>query len=112
MNIKIRRGADPDAAETNFQPADQIQAFHEDGALVEFAVAIGVFENQNAILALPFGRADRIGVGFGDPEPAAIIDGEGDRLFHVRFAGEQRRFETGRQASFLSRHLRAKGRRI
>src|SRR4051794_21586508 len=43
---------DPDAAETNFETADQVQVVHEDGFLVEFAVSIGVFENQDAIVAI------------------------------------------------------------
>ena len=50
--MKIRRRADPHAAEADLQAADQIQPFHEDGALVEFAVAVGVLEDRMRSLAL------------------------------------------------------------
>src|SRR5262249_37659236 len=47
---KIRRLADPDAAEADFEAADEIQPLHEDGALVELAGPLGVLEDQDAVL--------------------------------------------------------------
>src|SRR6266850_5899999 len=44
----------PNSAESNFQTAHQIQSFHEDRAFVELPVSIGIFEDENAILALTF----------------------------------------------------------
>ncbi len=35
-----------------------------------------------------------------------MVDGEGNRLLHVRFTGEERRFEAGRQRHYLRRFLR------
>ena len=49
---QVRGRADPDAAEADFEAADEVQAFHEDGALVELAVAVGVLEDQDAVLGL------------------------------------------------------------
>ena len=47
----MRGRADPDAAEADFQAADQVQAVGEDLARVEPAVAVGVLEDQDAVLA-------------------------------------------------------------
>src|SRR5262245_3671928 len=96
---QVRRGADPDAAKADFQAANEIETVHEHGFLVEAAVAVGVLKDQNAItaLALHFGQqraiewqAARIDIGFGDPQPPAIVDAHGDRLLHVRLAGKER----------------------
>src|SRR5215813_5364132 len=45
---QVRRCADPDAAETNFDAADQIQAFHENRAAIDLPIAIAVIENYDA----------------------------------------------------------------
>src|SRR5215470_10220011 len=45
---QIRSRADPDAAETDLKSADEIEAFDEDGAVIELAVTVGVFKDQNA----------------------------------------------------------------
>ena len=74
MNSKYGRRADPHAAEADFEAADQVQLSMKHFALVELAVAVGVFENQNPVLALSLGHANRIGIGLGDPQPAAIVD--------------------------------------
>src|SRR5215471_5384278 len=93
---QVRGCADPDAAKSNLESAHEVEAFHENGALVEFAVAVGILEHQDSVLALAFGSANRVSVGLSYPKPAAIINRESNRLFNIRFAGEQRRFETGR----------------
>ena len=48
---KMRGRADPDAAEADLQAADQVQLVGEDLARVEPAVAVGVLEDQDAVLA-------------------------------------------------------------
>src|SRR5689334_10746938 len=57
--------------------------------------------SKTRMRSLPCRGADGIGVGLGDPEPAAVIDGESNGLLHIRFAGEERGFEIGRQGHFL-----------
>src|SRR5581483_847437 len=51
---QVRRRPNPDAAEADLQATDEIKPFQEHRALVEFAVAVGVLEDQDAILALAF----------------------------------------------------------
>ena len=60
--------------------------------LSKWPVAFGVLEDHDAvaILAFVFRQQDagirlagRVAVGFGDPEPAAVVEAEGDRL-HAR----------------------------
>ena len=85
---QVRRRADPHAAEADFQAAHQVQPLGEHRALVELAVAVGVFEDQDAVAALALRRADRILVRLGDPQPAAVVDRHRDRLLHVRLGGE------------------------
>ena len=91
---KIRRGADPDAAEADLDAADEVQVLDEDLPVVETSVAVGVLEDQDAILALAFRRAHRIGVRLDDPQPAAVVEREGDRLHDVRLARGERDRET------------------
>src|SRR2546429_1580924 len=82
---QIGRREDKDAAEADFDAGDVVEFVVEDGSLVEMAVVVGVFENQDAVVALglPFG----IVVGLGDPEAAAIVDGVGDWLDYIGFGG-------------------------
>ena len=48
---QVRGRADPDAAEADLEAADQVQLLGEDLARVEPAVAVGVLEDQDAVLA-------------------------------------------------------------
>ena len=91
---QIRRGADPHAAEAEFDSAHEVQPLQKHLGLFEPAVAVGILENQDAVFALTLGRANRIGISLGHPQPAAIVHGHRDRLHHVRLAGQQRDFET------------------
>ncbi len=50
--IEFGRRADPDAAEADLEAADQVQVVGEDLAGIEAAVAVGVFEDQDAIARL------------------------------------------------------------
>lgn len=92
---EVGRSADPDAAEADFESADEIQAFGEDFAGLEFSVAIGVFEDDELIEPLPFRLADGIGVGFRDPDTAAFVESHGDRLMDVGFTDDGFGFEAG-----------------
>ena len=62
------------------------------------ADVLRVLENKDAILAR---RAvlDPVGIrpAFTDPEPATIVEAEGDRLHDIGLAGEERRLEAGGQ---------------
>src|SRR5437660_10304010 len=49
---QVRSSAYPDATEANFKSADEIEAFHENGAAIEFSVTVCIFENEDAVLAL------------------------------------------------------------
>ena len=87
--MKRRFGAAPtnNPAEPVLQPADEIQPLDEHLPAVEPPVAVGVFEDEDAIAALvPLG-AHRIGVCFGDPQAAAIVQREGDRPDDVGLGG-------------------------
>src|SRR5579884_3548060 len=85
---QIRGRPNPHAAEANFQPADQIQSFHENGAFVELAIAVAVLENEDAIFRVLFRSANGITIRLSYPEPTAVVQAESDRLPHVRFASE------------------------
>ena len=95
----MRGRADPDAAEADLDPADQVELVGEDLARVEPAVAVGVLEDQDAVAGLVVGDADRVRIRLGDPEPAAVVDRERDRLDDVGLAGEERDLEARRARS-------------
>ncbi len=76
-------GTDPNAAMTHLQAADQIQVFHEDGALVELPVTISVFQDHNTIQSLAGRALLRVAVGLGDPHPAAVVQRHGHGLVHI-----------------------------
>src|SRR5207302_6349640 len=48
---QVRRSADPHAAKAEFQSADEIQVLEEHRAPIELAVTVGVFEDQDAVVA-------------------------------------------------------------
>ncbi len=48
---EVRRGADEHAAETHFDARDEIELVEKHGALVVLAIAVGVFEDEDAIVA-------------------------------------------------------------
>ena len=102
---EVRCRADPHAAEPDLDAADEVQALHEHGALVELACARRVLEDDDLVaLRLVLLRqyrpllrvAPRIGVRFHNPQPAAVVEAERDRLVNVRLAREQRHREPRR----------------
>ena len=84
---QMRRSADPYAAEAHLDAADEVQTLDEDLTAVEASVAVGVLEDQDAIPALPLGRAHRIGVRLGHPESPAIVEREANGANDVRLGG-------------------------
>ena len=127
---QIRRSANPHAAETDFESADQVDVFQEDGALVELVVAVGVFEHQDAIRAAEdvfelgrgwFGSRSaaplcsaaecRGGLDRSCPRPPTRVrDGRGRRRWAgpVRLGGEDVHFEIRRQRGLGTGFLRGK----
>ena len=110
---QARRTQRPDAAEADLDAGQYLALVPEDGALVEPAVVVGVFENDDAIaqakieVHLAFG----VGVILGHPQPAARVGRHGDRILHVRLGGEDGRVKSGRQPE-VSRHLDRRGKDV
>src|SRR5205085_297058 len=76
---EVGRGDDPYAAEADFETGNVIELVVEDGAFVEMAVAVGIFEYDDAVgfaVWRPFG----IGEIFSDPDAAFVVEGEADGL--------------------------------
>src|SRR5437870_2680246 len=57
---QLRRLPHPDAAEAEFDSGDEVQPFVEDSALVEDSVAIGILEDQDAVLRVLRRQLERI----------------------------------------------------
>ncbi len=68
---QVGRRADPDAAGPQLDAGVVRPLVVEDGAAVEAAVAVGVLEDQDAVLAVRPAQPDRIRRVLDDPEPAA-----------------------------------------
>ena len=130
---QVWRRANPNAAETDLQSADQVEVLQKHSAFVELVVPVGVLEDKYSVCPAKdifelFGSgfaairaagpvvgrripaATWIGVALGDPDPPAIIETEGDRLSHVRFARKDVHLEAGRQRRALRGLLRAEAR--
>jgi len=87
---QLRRGAEPDAAETERDAGKIAALIEEDVPGVEATVAIAVFENDHAVVAgKAVGLPIRVRQTLDHPKAPAIVGGHRDRLNHVRFAGEE-----------------------
>ena len=87
------------AAGQHANPVSRIHIFAlmEDGLLVADAIAVGVFEDQDAIPFLPLAETMPIVHHLANPDSAEMVDVDAGRIEHRRlrvFAGEQRRFES------------------
>ena len=96
------------------QDADgDVQTVGEGGDLARPAVGAEVFEDLHAVARFLAGRAGkRIFDGIRDPEPAAIVEGEVERLVDVRLGGDELDLEAGRQVeqfAFLLRRAMRRG---
>ncbi len=81
--------ADPNAPVANLQPADEIQPLHEDSAFVENAIAVGVFEDDDAVIGILVCSAYGIAIGFRHPDATAVVQAKCDGLVDVRLPGKQ-----------------------
>ena len=109
---QVRGRADPDAAEAHFKSADKIQPLGENGPILGHAVAVRVFQNDDAVFALPLGLANWVGHPLSHPEPSPRVDRHRDRLHDVRLAGEHRRLKARRQRHRGDCLLRLKSRKL
>ena len=57
------------------------------------AVSVVVGEDDDPVLLLARETVTRVGVALGDPDAAAIVEREANRLLDVRFAGKERHLE-------------------
>ncbi len=94
---QVRGAAGPDAAVADLDAGQVVGLVPEDGTLVKGAVAVGILENEDAVLSLAVGRPLGIGEALGHPEPAAVVEGQGNRLADLRLAGEEGDVEAWRR---------------
>ena len=90
--IKIRNRHHPHPAEPHLNAAHVLELIIKNNPLVVPPIAIGVLENDDAIL-LP-SLFVRIIIGFGHPQPATVINAETDRLLDIRFTGKKGHVES------------------
>ncbi len=91
----MRRLRDDDAAVGEDEARRNVEVIGEDRELVGASVAVGVFEDADAIVAgLAAEQLVRIVDGFGDPQPAALVERERDRLDDLGLGREQARART------------------
>src|SRR5688500_2760790 len=102
--IEIRTRTNPHTTETDLNRRAHVELLVEDLLVVELPVAILVFEDNDPVL--PLRLPIRIAVVFDDPQAAAIVDGESDRLEDVGFTGEHLAGESTGQLHQLRRLFR------
>jgi len=78
--VEIGCRADPDATEADLEAADEVQVVGEDRARLVAPVVVAILEDQDGVLPLAILAPHRIAVGFGHPQAALVIKGQGDRL--------------------------------
>src|SRR2546422_4760328 len=85
----------------------------ENSLLVRDAVAVGIFENYNAIAGglknSPFLKGRAVVDALSDPDTATLINVHVSRIADHRLGGEERRFEAVRDGKFLYRFARGFG---
>ena len=102
---QVWRGTHPHAAEAKLDPGEIGSVVVKDCPAIEPAVVIGVFKDQDPVLAPRASQPDRVRIVLDDPEPSFRIDGHGDRLNDVGLGGEQGERETLGQRDPLDRFL-------
>ena len=90
MNSRCGAAPTQTPPKPDFQAADQVQPFGEDLAACRTGRRRRCPRRSGCDPCLCPRDADRIGVGLGDPEPAAIVDRHRDRLHDVGLAGGKR----------------------
>ena len=85
----------------------------ENSLLVRDAIAVGVFENHNAIAGglknSPFLKGRAVVDALSDPDTATLINVHVSRIADHRLGGEERRFEAVRDGKFPYRFARGLG---
>ena len=84
---QVGRRAEPDAAEADGDAAGEGGLVPEHRLLVEGAVALGVLEDEDAVLG--HARAGRVVGTLDNPEATAVIDGVGDGLHDLGLTDDQ-----------------------
>ncbi len=104
---QVGRARDEDAVLPAHHAARQDEPVGEDGAPVDAAVAVGVFEQPDAS-----GRADveRIAGHLDDEDAAVLVDVHGDGALDVGFGGDEFDAEAGLDAQHVERLFRGVGR--
>ena len=99
-----------DAAIGEDEAGGDVQVLREDREPVRPAVAVGVLTDPDAVVAAAV-RAHVVGIvlGLGDPEAAALVPGEEDRLGDVRLGGEQFHAQVRGDLDALPAALRRQG---
>ena len=94
---EVRGLGDDHAAVGEDEAGRDVELVGEDRELVGLAVAVGVFADLDGVVALllVFHDAVRVVAGLGDPEAAAGVPGERDRLHDVRLGGEEHQLQVG-----------------
>jgi hypothetical protein len=72
-----------------------LQVVCKDGARIEVAIAVAIFEDQNSVAQLQVIFFRRLGVGvvLRDPKAPATVPRHGDGILHIRFRGEHGGFK-------------------
>ncbi len=97
---QLRQVQHPHAAEADLDAGGFAALIPEHGAAIVLAVAVGVFENDDAVLEFRVPAAEVVagpGVVFQHPQSAALVGGDGDRVLHVGFGGEDLQLEARRK---------------
>ena len=99
MKQQLRRAHHPHAAVADLDAGEHLHVVGEHLARVEAAVAVLVFEDEDAVAQAEVELLAALGVGvvLGDPQPPARVPRHRDRVLHVRLGGEDGGFEAGRQ---------------
>ncbi len=86
----MRLRGDDDAAVGEREARRHVEVLGKDGELVRAAVAVGVLEDLDPVVArIAVEDLVRVVHRFDDPEPAPLVERHRDRLDDVRFTGEQ-----------------------
>ena len=100
---EVRGLSDDHAAVHEDEARRDVEMVGEDRELVGLAVAVGVFADLDAVIALllVFLHAMRVIRGLADPEAAARVPRERDRLHDVGFGSEEHQLHVGRHLGSL-----------
>ena len=96
---EIRRAQRIHAAEAALDAGEHLDLVREDGPLIEFAVMVGILEDDDPVAQAEVEAllAVRVGIVLGNPEAAAFIPAHRDRLTDVRLGGKERGLKTCRE---------------